>query len=197
MNIRKEIDYSTMYAALDVAISKNLPQMEMYCEIGKAICARPEKGAAVAAANYLSEQYPNMAGLSPRNVRRMRDFYRLYGDMPELLANALRLNWTQNAVIMEAELTTEARAWYIDEALRCDPTKAELLELLSSEAHLQISLDQTEEHWYNESNYQVLEFDQHEKDTICVSWEYLSQPDGRVRNERLSEKGWLGILIPH
>ena len=176
MNIRKEIDYSTMYAALDVATSKNLPQMELYCEIGKAICARPEKGAAVAAASYLNERYPDMAGLSPRNVRRMRDFYRLYGDMPELLANALLLNWTQNVVIMEAELTTEARAWYIDEALRCDPTKAELLELLASEAHLQISLDQTKEHWYNESNYQVLEFDQHEKDTFCVPRQYFNRP---------------------
>ena len=94
MNIRKEIDYSAMFAALDLAISMNLPQMELYCEIGKAICARTEKGAAVAAASYLNEQYPDMAGFSPRNVRRMRDFYRLYGDMPELLANVLRLNWT-------------------------------------------------------------------------------------------------------
>ena len=61
MNIRKEIDYSTMHTALDFAVAQNLPQMEMYCEIGKAICARPEKGAAVAAASYLSERYPNMA----------------------------------------------------------------------------------------------------------------------------------------
>lgn len=43
MNIRKEIDYSTMFAALDLAVSKNLPQMELYCEIGKAICLRTEK----------------------------------------------------------------------------------------------------------------------------------------------------------
>ena len=55
MNIRKEIDYSAMHAALDLAVAQNLSQMEMYCEIGKAICARPEKGAAVAAATYLSE----------------------------------------------------------------------------------------------------------------------------------------------
>lgn len=197
MNIRKEIDYSTMFAALDLAVSKNLPQMELYCEIGKAICLRTEKGAAVAAASYLSKQYPDMTGFSPRNVRRMRDFYRLYSDMPELLAKVLRLNWTQNVVIMEAELPAEARAWYIDEALRCDPTKAELLELLSSEVHLQISLDQTEKYWYNAGNDKVLEFDQHEKDTFYMSWEYLPQPDGRVRNEGLGAEGRLGIPIPY
>ena len=177
-----------MHAALEVAVSKNLPQMELYCEIGKAICARTEKGAAVAAASYLSERYPNMAGFSPRNVRRMRDFYRLYGDMPELLTKTLRLNWTQNVVIMEAELTAEARIWYIDAALRCNPTKAELLELLASEAHLQIPLDQTEEYWYNESDYEVSEFNQHEKDTICVSRQDLP---GMMKSLKSSHKSSL------
>ena len=52
MNMRKEIDYSTMHAALDLAVARNLSQMEMYCEIGKAICARSERGEAVAAAIY-------------------------------------------------------------------------------------------------------------------------------------------------
>ena len=71
-------------------------------------------------------------------------------------------------VIMDAEMTTEAKVWYIDEALRCAPTKAELLELLASEAHLQIPLDQTEEHCYNVNDIEVSEIKQHEKDTICV-----------------------------
>lgn len=197
MNVRKEIDYSTMFAALDMAVSRNLPQIELYCEIGKAICVRAEKGAAVAAASYLSDRYPDMPGFSPRNVRRMRDFYRLYDDLPELLTNALRLNWTQNIVIMEAELSAEVRAWYVDEALRCDPTKAELLELLASAAHLQIPLDQTEECCYNESNNEDSELEQHEKVAFCVSWEYLPQPDGRVRDEGFGEEVRLGIPISH
>ena len=114
MNIRKTVDYSTMFAALEAAMDADLPQMELYCEIGKIICTRPEKGAAVAAAEFLKEQYPDMTGFSPRNVRRMRDFWQLYGGMPELLGEALHLNWTQNVVIMEAELTAEERYWYMD-----------------------------------------------------------------------------------
>lgn len=35
MNIRKNIDYSEMYEALDMLMTKQLPQMELYCEIGK------------------------------------------------------------------------------------------------------------------------------------------------------------------
>ncbi len=47
MNIRKNIDYSEMYAELDKAMAADIPQMELYCEIGKAVCQRTEKGAAV------------------------------------------------------------------------------------------------------------------------------------------------------
>ena len=113
MNIRKAVDYSTMFATLESVMKADLPQMELYCEIGKAVCARSEKGAAVAAAEFLREQHPDMTGFSPRNVRRMRNFWQLYSDMPELLCEALHLNWTQNVVIMEAELTAEERRWYI------------------------------------------------------------------------------------
>ena len=176
MNIRKPVDYSAMFVALDTLVTAELPQMKLYCEIGRLVSDRPEKGAAVAAAEYLKRRYPEASGFSPRNVRRMRDFYRLYSDMPELLAKVLRLNWTQNVVIMEAELSLEARTWYIDEALRSDPTKAELLNLLVSEAHLQISLDQTEKYWYNADNDRTLEFNQHEKDTFYMSRQYLEKP---------------------
>ena len=109
MNIRKETDYSTMFAALDALMAAQPLQMELYCEIGRVVIGRVEKGAAVAASEYLQAIYPAADGFSPRNVRRMRDFYRVYGNMPELLAEAMRLNWTQNVVIMEAGLTMDER----------------------------------------------------------------------------------------
>ena len=49
MNIRKYIDYSEMYETLDHLMAQKLPQMELYCEIGKDICQRTEKGATVMA----------------------------------------------------------------------------------------------------------------------------------------------------
>lgn len=75
--------------------------------------------------------------------------------------------------VLRIEKKFSAIAWYIDEALRRNPTKAELLELLASAAHLQIPLDQTEECCYNESDYKDLEFAQHEKVAFCVSRHYL------------------------
>lgn len=73
MNIRKPTDYATMFAALDAAVAAQLPQTELYCEIGRLVSGRAEKGAAVAASEYLQATYPTAEGFSPRNVR-------LYGD---------------------------------------------------------------------------------------------------------------------
>ena len=53
MNIRKPTDYTAMFAALDTLMAAQLPQMELYCEIGRLVSGRAEKGAAVAASEYL------------------------------------------------------------------------------------------------------------------------------------------------
>ena len=85
MNVRKPIDYSAMYAALDELMQAELPQMNLYSEIGRLVSTRVEKGAAVAASEYLQTKHPDTAGFSPRNLRRMREFYNAYKDAPELL----------------------------------------------------------------------------------------------------------------
>lgn len=78
MNIRKPTDYVTMFTTLDTLMAAQLPQMELYCEIGRVVSGRAEKGAAVAASEYLQAAYPAAEGFSPRNLRRMRAFYAAY-----------------------------------------------------------------------------------------------------------------------
>lgn len=140
MNIRKNIDYSEMYRALDNLMSQQLPQMELYCEIGKVVCRRPEKGAAVMASEYLNKQHPDVKGLSPRSLRRMRDFYRTYENNPALLSRAMELGWIQNVVIMEADLTMELREWYMKAAKQFDWSKTELIANIAESAHENIVL---------------------------------------------------------
>ena len=141
MNIRKNMDYTDMYEALDSAMEKNLSQVELYYEIGRAVCQRTEKGAAVAAAAYLSEQYPNIQGFSPRNLRRMRDFCHTYEDHPDLLTLALQLGWTQNVVILEGDLSIELREWYMKAAKQFGWSKIKLIEDIKNEVHKEIVLD--------------------------------------------------------
>ena len=68
MNVRKPVDYSTMYRELTAILAQNLPQMDEIFAIGKVICQRPEKGSAVAAAEFLQANFPDRTGFSPCNV---------------------------------------------------------------------------------------------------------------------------------
>ena len=140
MNIRKNIDYSEMYEALDHLMAQGLPQMELYCEIGKVVCRRTEKGAAVMASEYLNKHYPDVKGFSPRSLRRMRDFYRTYENYPSVLSRAMELGWIQNVVIMEAELTMDLREWYMKAAKQFGWSKTELIANIAENAHENIVL---------------------------------------------------------
>ena len=85
MNVRKPVDYGTMYLELTAILAQNLPQMGEIHAIGKAVSQRPEKGAAVAAAEFLQANFPDRTGISPRNVRQIRDFYKTYENDQKLL----------------------------------------------------------------------------------------------------------------
>ena len=152
MNVRKPIDYSAMFAALDTLMAANLPQMELYRDIGRIVSGRPEKGAAVAAAEYLQGAYPDTAGFSPRSLRRMRDFYRTYESAPKAMAAAMTIGWTQNVVIMETELTLQEKAWYIRAVRQFGWSKSELAKQIAAFAHLEVALDLSEEVCYTEEN---------------------------------------------
>ena len=151
MNVRKSADYSSMYRELTEILARNLPQMEEIYAIGKGISQRPEKGAAVAAAEFLQANFPDRAGFSPRNVRRMRDFYKVYENDQTSLRLAMKIGWTLNVVIMEAELTRDARHWYLRKANAGGLSKAELLEMIESAAHLEKSLDAAPDTCYTDN----------------------------------------------
>ena len=117
MNVRKPVDYGTMYRELTAILGKNLPQMIEIYAIGKTISQRPEKGTAVAAAEFLQTNFPDRAGFSPRNVRRMRDFYKTYENDQALLRLAMKIGWTLSVLIMEAKLSRLQKRFYIYKAM--------------------------------------------------------------------------------
>ena len=197
MNVRKPVDYGAMYRELTAILAQNLSQMEEIHAIGKTIRQRPEKGAAVAAAEFLQVNFTDRTGFSPRNVRRMRDFYKVYENDQTLLQLAMKIGWTLNVVIMEAELTLEARRWYLRKANAGGLSKAELLRMIESAAHLEISLDESEQDWYTKENDECSEKIQHKKDSVYLSRQHLPQSDGGVRDEELGEKSRAGITISY
>ena len=197
MNIRKPVDYGTMYRELTAILAQNLPQMDEIFAISKAISQRLEKGAAVAAAEFLRANFPDRTGFSPRNVRRMRDFYKTYENDQTLLQLAMKIGWTMNVVIMEAELTKNARHWYLQKANAGGLSKTDLLGMIESAAHLEISLDESKQGWYTKENDEFPERMQHKEDPVYLPRQHLPQSDGGVRDEELGEKSRAGITISY
>lgn len=122
--------------------------MELYREIGRLICERPEKGAAVAVAEHLQIAYPDIGGFSPRNVRRMRALYRMYENDPAIMWEAMEIGWTRNVVILEADLPLTERAWYIRAARRFGWSKLVLAEKIAQGVHETRVLDSDDEICY-------------------------------------------------
>ena len=197
MNIRKPTDYSTLFVELDTLMAAQLPQMELYREIGRVVSGRAEKGAAVAASEYLQATYPAAEGFSPRNVRRMRAFYAAYEESPEIMRLAMNLGWTQNVAILEGCGSSAERAWYIRAALHFGWKKAKLLNAIESQAWLHSSLDEQAVSCYTEEKEISQESESDEEDTFCVPRQYLPQPHGRVRDEGLGEESGAGIAISY
>lgn len=188
MNTRKNIDYTELFTALSSAVNSELPQVALYCEIGRLISARAEKGAAIAAAEYLAKQHPEASGFSPRNLRRMREFYRTYENNPEILQQAMQIGWTQNVVIMEANLSLQDRSWYIQAVQKFSWSKLELLRRIESAAHSELALDTADEVCYTDSENTTSEYRNHDKDTFCVPGEHLPQSNGGVSDEGSGEE---------
>lgn len=198
MNIRKNIDYSDMYEELNMLMTQPLSQMELYCEIGKTVCRRTEKGAAVMASEYLNKHYPDAKGFSPRSLRRMRNFYRTYEDHQDRLSLAVQLGWTQNIVILEADLSIELLEWYLKATSQFGWSKAELKEKIANEAHKEIALAIDEEVCHIQKQE---EFINQKKDGcfLCkeIKIRYLIQEVRcRIKSKREGRRRWSILICP-
>ena len=105
----------------------------------------------MAVAAYLQSTHPDVNGFSPRNVRRMREFYRMYENAPDIMREAMEIGWTQNVVILEAELTLSERKWYIRAVKRFGWSKLILAERIAEHIHEAEPLDRNPEVCYTVS----------------------------------------------
>ena len=165
------------------------PKMVLYCGIGRLVSGRAEKGATVAASEYLQAAYPATEGFSPRNLRRMRAFYAAYEESPETMRLAMNLVWTRNVAVLERCGSNEERMWYIQAALHFGWKKAKLLAAIESQAWMHSSLDEQAISCYTEEKEVSQESESDEENTLCVPRQYLSQSDGRVHDEEACERG--------
>lgn len=83
----------------------------------------------------LKLEFPDMKGLSPRNLSRMRAFYKEYKDLSILPPTVAKLPWTHNYTLIEKEKDITKRNWYAEKCLENGWSKVVLIHQIESDLY--------------------------------------------------------------
>jgi predicted nuclease of restriction endonuclease-like (RecB) superfamily len=109
-------------AQVRAAVAVNNELVLLYWSIGKAILSRQKEdgwGARVIErlAKDLRLEFPDMQGLSPRNLGYMKAFAEAWPDEAILQQAAAKLPWFHNCVVLDKVKDINERRWYVEKAL--------------------------------------------------------------------------------
>jgi predicted nuclease of restriction endonuclease-like (RecB) superfamily len=114
----KDIKARVRAAQLRAGLTVNRELVLLYWHIGREILARQKQegwGAKVIdrLSRDLSREFPEMSGLSPRNLKYMRAFAEAWPEEPFVQQLAAQMPWFHNCVLLDKVADTEARRWYV------------------------------------------------------------------------------------
>jgi predicted nuclease of restriction endonuclease-like (RecB) superfamily len=104
-------------------LSVNKEMISLYWRIGNQILNRQEKegwGAKVIEniSKDLSKEFPEMKGLSARNLVYMQTFAKAYPDFQITQAALAQITWYHNITLLDKIKDYEERIWYVKETAR-------------------------------------------------------------------------------
>lgn len=190
---KENIDTATMSGEIMTALFASFAQAE-----SESISGNMRRGIQkrMQAGTYIPANLPYGYTLQDHSIRIVEEqaviVQRMYEDTPELLALAMEISWTQNVVILEADMEPDERRWYLRAAGRFGWSKVELQRKIDSDAHLEIQLDESEVPCYTECDSNELECTEHDQDTFSLPRQHLQKPNGRVHYEGSGEEGQSG-----
>jgi len=117
-----ELKTRILQARLRTVMAANAAMLQLYWDMGHTILARQAlEGWGAKVINRLSadlrQAFPDMSGLSPRNLRYMRDFACAWPD-PEIVQRLLpNLPWGQNLVLLAKVHDPQTRLWYASQCV--------------------------------------------------------------------------------
>jgi len=106
---------------LHVVMAANAAMVLLYWDIGRAILERQKNegwGAKVIdrLSADLREAFPDMKGLSPRNLKYMRAFAAAWPDKKLVQAPLAQIPWYHHIALLEKCRSSEERLWYADQS---------------------------------------------------------------------------------
>jgi predicted nuclease of restriction endonuclease-like (RecB) superfamily len=117
----REIKERVRQARLRTVLAANASMVMAYWEVGRVILARQqEEGWGAKVIDRLSadlrEAFPDMQGLSPRNLKYMRAFAAAWPDEAIVQRVVAQLPWKQNIALLDKLDTPGERLWYAQKA---------------------------------------------------------------------------------
>jgi predicted nuclease of restriction endonuclease-like (RecB) superfamily len=121
MQLLDELKLRIRQERLRAVMAANAAMVLLYWDIGRAILDRQEKegwGAKVIdrLSADLRREFPDMQGLSPRNLKYMRAFAAAWSDRQIVQQVAAQIPWFHNCVLLDKVKDSEARLWYARKA---------------------------------------------------------------------------------
>lgn len=107
---------------LQVTLAANAAMVLLYWDIGRVILERQQRegwGAKVIdrLSADLRQAFPEMQGLSPRNLKYMRAFAEAWPDRAIVQEPLAQIPWSQNIALLEKLQASEDRLWYARKAI--------------------------------------------------------------------------------
>lgn len=116
-NLKSHIEQARLKAVLSV----NRQMIELYWEIGRFILQEQEKqGWGAKVIDRLSEDlrilFPDMKGLSARNLKYMRKFAESYPDFEFVQTVSAQISWSHNVLLITKFEDNTTRFWYMQQS---------------------------------------------------------------------------------
>lgn len=133
---------------LRLVLASNSVMVLLYWDIGQRILQKQaEQGYGTKVIDRLSadlrQAFPDMKGLSPRNLKYMRAFAVAWPDQAVVQQTAAQLPWFHNCLLLDRVSEPDTRRWYIQAALRGGWSRSILALQIDGQAHLRQGQAQT------------------------------------------------------
>lgn len=131
----KELGYALNTIKQDIINTRNKILHEsnkeliyLYFRIGKAISENQKYGTFFIQklSSSLKIDFPNAKGFSPRNLARMKSFYKAYKSFPILPSVVAKLPWSFNSLLLDKIKNYDKRMWYAEKCIENSWSKSSL-----------------------------------------------------------------------
>jgi predicted nuclease of restriction endonuclease-like (RecB) superfamily len=120
--ILEELKKQIRQARLKATLAANAEMLTLYWQIGKTILEQQQQagwGAKVIdnLSADLRKEFPDMQGISPRNLKYMRKFAATFPDLPIVQLPVAQISWAHHVIMLDKVKDQQEREFYIYKAI--------------------------------------------------------------------------------